>query len=176
MLWRPHIKPPYWKLFWNIRSQYKVPIVLRAVKLPKWSRLSNDIYLLPRKNCPCNLDDSESCSNFHLPVPFHFYFLWICSEFCSVEEWDRSRWKLEQDIYSSWIYRSSKSFFSFRKTLNSLEEIILHDLNYSGSYNQYHYCKRVYPKVTGLTALSENCKWYNSLPLDTDISPFCESV
>jgi hypothetical protein len=24
---------------------------------------------------------------------------------------------------------------------------------------------RVYPKVSGLTAWSENCKWYNSLPL-----------
>jgi hypothetical protein len=25
---------------------------------------------------------------------------------------------------------------------------------------------RVYPKVTGLAAWSENCKWYSSLPLD----------
>jgi hypothetical protein len=25
---------------------------------------------------------------------------------------------------------------------------------------------RVYPKVSGLAAWSENCKWYSSLPLD----------
>jgi hypothetical protein len=26
-------------------------------------------------------------------------------------------------------------------------------------------CTRVYPKVSGLAAWSENCKWYSSLPL-----------
>jgi hypothetical protein len=35
---------------------------------------------------------------------------------------------------------------------------------------------RVYPKVSGLAAWSENCKWYSSLPLGTDVSLFCESV
>jgi len=35
---------------------------------------------------------------------------------------------------------------------------------------------RVYPKVSGLAAWSENCKWYSSLPLHTVVSLFCESV
>jgi hypothetical protein len=34
----------------------------------------------------------------------------------------------------------------------------------------------VYPKVSGLAALSENCKCYSSLPLDAVVSLFCESV
>jgi hypothetical protein len=35
---------------------------------------------------------------------------------------------------------------------------------------------RVYPKVSGLAAWSENCKWYSSLPLDAVVTLFCESV
>jgi hypothetical protein len=35
---------------------------------------------------------------------------------------------------------------------------------------------RVYPKVSGLAAWSENCKWYNSLPLGAVVSLFFESV
>jgi hypothetical protein len=35
---------------------------------------------------------------------------------------------------------------------------------------------RVYPKVSGLAAWSENCKWYSSLPLGAVVSLFCESV
>jgi hypothetical protein len=35
---------------------------------------------------------------------------------------------------------------------------------------------RVYPKVSGLAASSENCKWYSSLPLGVVVSLFCESV
>jgi hypothetical protein len=35
---------------------------------------------------------------------------------------------------------------------------------------------RVYPKVSGLAAWSQNCKWYSSLPLSAVVSLFCESV
>jgi hypothetical protein len=35
---------------------------------------------------------------------------------------------------------------------------------------------RVYPKVSGLAVLSENYKWYSSLPLGAVVSLFCESV
>jgi hypothetical protein len=35
---------------------------------------------------------------------------------------------------------------------------------------------RVYPKVSGLAAWSENCKWYSFLPLGAVVSLFCESV
>jgi hypothetical protein len=34
----------------------------------------------------------------------------------------------------------------------------------------------VYPKVSGLAAWSENCKWYSSLPLGAVVSLFCERV
>jgi hypothetical protein len=32
------------------------------------------------------------------------------------------------------------------------------------------------PKVSGLAAWSENCKWYSCLPLGAVVSLFCESV
>jgi hypothetical protein len=35
---------------------------------------------------------------------------------------------------------------------------------------------RVYPKVSGLAAWSENCKWYISVPLGAVVSLFRESV
>jgi hypothetical protein len=31
-----------------------------------------------------------------------------------------------------------------------------------------------YPKVPGLAACSENCKWYSSLPIEAVVSLFCE--
>jgi hypothetical protein len=34
----------------------------------------------------------------------------------------------------------------------------------------------VYPKVSGLAAWSENCKWHSSLPLGAVVSLFSESV
>jgi hypothetical protein len=34
----------------------------------------------------------------------------------------------------------------------------------------------VYPKVSGLAAWSENCKWYSSLSRRAVVSLFCESV
>jgi hypothetical protein len=34
----------------------------------------------------------------------------------------------------------------------------------------------VYPKVSGLAAWSENCKWHSSLPLGAIVSLFFESV
>jgi hypothetical protein len=34
----------------------------------------------------------------------------------------------------------------------------------------------VYPKVSGLAAWREGCKWYSSLPLGAVVSLFCESV
>jgi hypothetical protein len=35
---------------------------------------------------------------------------------------------------------------------------------------------KVYPKVSGLAAWSENCKWFSSLPLGAVVALFCESV
>jgi hypothetical protein len=35
---------------------------------------------------------------------------------------------------------------------------------------------KVYPKVSGLAAWSENCEWYSSLPLGAVVSLFFESV
>jgi len=34
----------------------------------------------------------------------------------------------------------------------------------------------MYPKVSGLAAWSENCKWYSSLSLGAVVLLFCESV
>jgi hypothetical protein len=35
---------------------------------------------------------------------------------------------------------------------------------------------RMYPKVAGLAAWSENCKWYSCLPLCAVVSLFCDSM
>jgi hypothetical protein len=40
----------------------------------------------------------------------------------------------------------------------------------------WKFITRVYPKVSGLAAWSENCKWYSSLALDAVVSLFYESV
>jgi hypothetical protein len=37
-----------------------------------------------------------------------------------------------------------------------------------------HTHMRVHPKVSGLSAWSENCKWHSSLLLDAVVSLFCE--
>jgi hypothetical protein len=42
--------------------------------------------------------------------------------------------------------------------------------------NRFDTYTRVYPKVSGLAAWSENCKWYSSLPLGAVVSLFCEPV
>jgi hypothetical protein len=41
---------------------------------------------------------------------------------------------------------------------------------------QWFLGKYEYPKVSGLAAWSENCKWYSYLALDALVSLFCESV
>jgi len=35
---------------------------------------------------------------------------------------------------------------------------------------------KVYPKISGLAAWRENCKWYKPVPLGAVLSLFCESV
>jgi hypothetical protein len=39
-----------------------------------------------------------------------------------------------------------------------------------------YYNTKVYSKVSGLAAWSENCEWYSSLPLRAVVSLFGESV
>jgi hypothetical protein len=46
----------------------------------------------------------------------------------------------------------------------------------SREYKQLRGCTNVYPKISGLAAWSENCKWYSSLPLGAVVSLFFESV
>jgi hypothetical protein len=42
--------------------------------------------------------------------------------------------------------------------------------------NEQGFYTRVYPKVSGLAAWSENCKWYSFLPLGVVVYLLCESV
>jgi hypothetical protein len=44
------------------------------------------------------------------------------------------------------------------------------------SYPAPHAYTKVHPKISGLVAWSEKCKWYSFLPLRTVVSLFCESV
>jgi len=44
-------------------------------------------------------------------------------------------------------------------------------IKYTSSLRRHY--TRVCPKVSGLVAWSENCKWYSSLPLGAVVSLFC---
>jgi hypothetical protein len=71
---------------------------------------------------------------------------------------------------TSWLPLQVKVFNARRTGSDSfyvpvLKTPILHELQYT----------RVYPKVSGLAAWSENYKWYSSLPLGAVVSLFCES-
>jgi hypothetical protein len=46
----------------------------------------------------------------------------------------------------------------------------------SGDWIYFAQNTRAYPKVSGLAAWSENCKWYSSLALGAVVSLFCEPV
>jgi hypothetical protein len=56
------------------------------------------------------------------------------------------------------------------------KEVWIGDVRMSRNTGYMPRCTRVYPKVSGLTAWSENCKWYSSLPLGAVILLFIESV
>jgi hypothetical protein len=43
-------------------------------------------------------------------------------------------------------------------------------------YSEQRKYTNMYPKVSGLAAWSENCRWYSSLPIGAVVSLFCESV
>jgi hypothetical protein len=58
-------------------------------------------------------------------------------------------------------------------THDTHSKMILKDMGQKGLKIQH---RRVYTKVTGMAAWSENCKWYSSLPLGAVVSLFCESV
>jgi hypothetical protein len=54
-------------------------------------------------------------------------------------------------------------------------KVLFHELRGKRSLVKYR-GTMVYPKVSGLAAWNENCKWYSSLPLRAVVSLFCESV
>jgi hypothetical protein len=55
-------------------------------------------------------------------------------------------------------------------TLSRNISFLLHFVRYSLCVSYY---TTVYPKVSGLAAWSENCKWYSSLPLCAVVPLFC---
>jgi hypothetical protein len=85
-------------------------------------------------------------------------------------------------------YTAGQDIFRFKKTESSspcLKKLPLDSI--LGQFNPVHIFThyilkihfqytRVYPKVSGLAAWSENCKRYSSLPVNAVISLFCESV
>jgi hypothetical protein len=46
----------------------------------------------------------------------------------------------------------------------------------TSSYMHTTFSTKVYPKVAGLAAWSENRKWYSFLPLGAVVSLFCEAA
>jgi len=110
--------------------------------------------------------------------------------FRTAHYWNLSRTRLVQSVLSLFLgpFQLSSILLSTPSTPSSLHvfrlkfcihfmlsiwathvaKLILLDLIYRNT--------RVYPKVSGLAAWSENCKWYSSLPLCAVISLFCEPV
>jgi L-ribulose-5-phosphate 3-epimerase UlaE len=64
--------------------------------------------------------------------------------------------------------------FSVLGLLNKTRTEILKLIIYYGNFTKPY--MRVYPKISGLAAWSENCKWYSSVLFGTVESLFCESV
>jgi len=63
---------------------------------------------------------------------------------------------------------------SLSQRLKSVPVIFLFCSQWHGTHGIS--CTSMYPKVSGLTAWSKNCKWYSSLPRGAVVSLFCESV
>jgi hypothetical protein len=75
------------------------------------------------------------------------------------------------------LQNHSKTYFilfRIRKKCHSSARNLLSTTLYGIFSDMVH--TRVYPKVSGVAAWRENCKWYSSLPLGAVVSLFCESV
>jgi hypothetical protein len=75
---------------------------------------------------------------------------------------DSIPWSLYIDIKSNELWKFEKNALWGRYVIH----ICVH--------THIHIHTTVYPKVSGLVAWSENCKWYSSLPLGAVVSLFCE--
>jgi hypothetical protein len=67
---------------------------------------------------------------------------------------------------ATWNYEGVSKSFRTGRLERELQMVKLSATGYT--------CTRVYPKVSGLAAWSENCKCYSSLPLVAVVSLFCE--
>jgi len=92
-----------------------------------------------------------------------------------------SRWcRIDRDVQSNgmnWMYRHcSRADHSFSKeitdTVNNKATLWIEQG--SSRRGDNFIAVRGYPKVSGLAVRSENCKWYNSLPIGAVVSLFCE--
>jgi hypothetical protein len=120
---------------------------------------------------------------------------WIlCNSVWSLAQWFRNPRKIpEQKLTEDFIQKPPQyknDSYSQWGTISDLALLcsnpaVLNLFWFTGRYtsrrfSEYRYTvaryTRVYPKVSGLAAWSENCKWYSSLPLDAVVSLFCESV
>jgi hypothetical protein len=69
-----------------------------------------------------------------------------------------------------------KTRCSDKRAQGQLYLLTCSNLDTTSTWNAFLYDMRVYSKVFGLAAWSENCKWYSSLPLSAVVSLFYESV
>jgi hypothetical protein len=115
---------------------------------------------------------------FQIPGPKHDLERSVL-EFCLKENFQRSG--LEQIVVK---FRRVKVAGSVKAGCMEGNFHILRMLSFatfpcvscSGAWPQNATNTRVYSKVSGLAAWSENCKWYTSLLLVAVVSLFCESV
>jgi hypothetical protein len=81
-----------------------------------------------------------------------------------------------------WLVSIAPKFLDFCHIFERFISCHLHNLlNRTRTTDDAHrtetYCNtRAYPKVSGLAAWSENCKWHSFLPLGAVVSLFCGSV
>jgi hypothetical protein len=95
--------------------------------------------------------------SIHVAAQCDLFQLWIQSQYCLIRH---QLWRCYDvlDVHLKRCLTCNVCFIYLHRSAWSLEHT------------------RVYPKVPGLAAWSENCKWYSSLPLGAVVSLFCESV
>jgi hypothetical protein len=88
-------------------------------------------------------------------------------------------WSLLLYMFKTWYLNLREEW-----NLHVFESLVLRGTFVSKELEEF-YVKRnfviridmtMYPKVSGLAAWSENCKWHSSLPLGAVLPLFCESV
>jgi hypothetical protein len=89
-----------------------------------------------------------------------------CAISANVLIYSNTTWSSGKPVLNIWFRKDNERFLAVRQEEFGVEKV----------HTRARARTSVYPKVSGLAAWSENCKWYSFLPLGAVVSLFCESV